>query len=279
MKKYSPAFAALSIVAGCGGDPSSGTSQSTPPPPTSNNAFATTAYLKTSVTTSSIGQTVGPSRSGTQAIVDQCNSARSLEYSLPAAVPTEAVMSSLDVGITEKWFDTDKALTTISGNVGDLPDMQRWTEELATAAASGTLPSVPPDCSAVRVQTVKPGTLWRDGVRYTLNYATLKAVGTSGGDTQTPLLDDATFRALPVANFIGQSCRVIPATGNITTTACAWDILPDISYLNWPYMLNGSVPFGAGLMQTIYALDATHGQAIAPTTFDIPAGFTVSMTN
>lgn len=280
-------FAAFSLaLSACGGGGSSSNDSSAPPlatPIVPAEAFAGTAYLKTTNTVLYNGKTEGLARRAFQAQVDQCNGLRALYYGLPAVSPSEPTLASLDVSVHEKYFDTNKALTLITGTGLELTDVQRWLNEAAVTAAAGTYPAVAMDCAAVRVAESKSGTLWRDGMKYELRFDTRKALGSKSADTRLALAPASEFLAFPADIFLGQSCREVsaPAGALANGKSCIWDAFPYVSYLNWPFALSGQVQFGASttLVEAIVPVAAERGQAIAASVFEIPAGFTTTLSD
>lgn len=270
-------------LSACGG--SSGAASVADLVPAPAAAFAGTAYLKTSNTVHYRGKDRGLAREAFQAQVDQCNSQRSLYYGLQAVSPPEATLASLDVSVHEKFFDTDKALTLITGTGLTLTDVDRWLKDAAASVASGTYPAVPMDCAQVRLNEIKNGTLWRDGIKYELRYDKLTAIGSRVETRTTVLASAAEFSALPAGIFLGQTCRLVTAPAGAAavagSTACIWDTFPYASYLNWPFALSGELAFGTGatLVEAIVPLTVERGKAIAASTFVIPAGFTTAVLN
>ena len=211
------------------------------------------------------------------------NGIRDLYYHLPPILPSDATMASLDVTIEEKYFDTDKALTLITTKVGTMPDSKRWVDEFS---ATDSVPAVPPDCTDVRVNEIKTGTLWRDGVKYVLHFYTLKASARRlrDPDAKVALATESEYLAFPAKSYGGQICHEVPAPSGsaAANTACMWDRFPYAGYLNWPFALSGRIQFGpdvgpgATLFQTIETLVVERDKAIATTVFDVPAGFSVT---
>jgi len=248
-------------------------------------AFEGTAYLKTRSTFAYEGKGHGLGRAAAQTLVDQCNAFRKLHYSLPPVSPSDEIMRSPDVYIREKFIDTDKALTISTGHVVDLPDMQRWMADFKISAVSGGLPAVPPDCAAARSNETRSGTLWRDGIKYELRFATRKAIGARAALVKRPLLSaESEFLALPAQTHLGQTCREVttPTVGGALLFAgnsCIWDRFPFVAYLNWPFAMSGRIQVGAdkSLHETIEPLALERDKAIAPTVFAIPPGFSVSV--
>jgi hypothetical protein len=264
----------------CGGNSDASSGADLLPAPSA--ALVGTAYLKTSNTVHYRGKDRGFAREAFQAQVDQCNGMRSLYYGLQAVSPPEATLASLDVLVHEKFFDTDKALTLITGTGLTLPDVQRWLRDADASAATGTYPALPMDCAQVERKEIKNGTLWRDGIKYELRYATLTATGTRVDTSPTVFKSAAEFAALPAGIFLGQACRQVtaPATALLAagSTACIWDAFPYVGFLNLPFALSGELAFGTGtaLVETIEPLAVERGKAIAASTFTIPAGFTIT---
>jgi hypothetical protein len=270
-------------LASCGGGGGSGTEAAPDPENPPVLAFAGTAYLKTENTVLYAGKNYGLARGAFQGQVDVCNAYRASVYELPAVTPAEDKLAKLDVTVHEKYFDTDKALTLITGTGLELTDMPRWLADLKANADAGiaTYPDVPPDCTVVSESVRKNGTLWRDGITYDLRYSDQKAVGNRGGNTKEDLTSQTEFSALPGDLFLGQSCRVVAApAGTLSDSkSCIWDVFPYQRYLNFPYALSGLVQFGpsAGLMETIEPQEVDRGKAIATSVFQIPDGFTVTV--
>lgn len=136
-------------------------------------------------------------------------------------------MASLDVRVHEKYFDTDKALTVITGKNLVLPDMRRWIDDQAVSATSGSMPAVPPDCAQVNVMETRIGTLWRDGLAYDLRYDTLKAIARKASTTPVPYHGTSTstiaFASLLLDHQLGESCRqVMGFTGRSAAKSPSW---------------------------------------------------------
>lgn len=269
--------ALTAALAACGGG--SGSTDATPSvPPT--GAFAGTAYLKTQNTVLYNGKTYGLKRDAVQGMVDQCNSFRSLFYELPPVSPPEAMLATLDVAVHEKYFDTDKALTLVTGTFLELVDMPRWQKEAAVTVPLGVYPAVPMNCAEVRVDETKSGTLWRDGIKYDLYFNTRRAIGNKYFDDKLPLATASEFAAFPAGKFVGQTCREVTRPGGmlINGKSCIWDLFPFVRYLNWPFALSGRIQFGpsAALVETIEPIEAARNRTIAASVFEIPAGFAVT---
>ena len=243
-------------------------------------AFNGTAHLTTHNTVLYDGKTEGFARKAGQGLVDQCNGFRATGYHLSPVSPSEDTMASLDVFVHEKYFDTDKALTVITGKNLVLPDMKRWLEDYKASATSGSMPAVPPDCAKVEVVETRNGTLWRDGRVYELHYDTKKASGRKASTTLAPYRGTNDFARLPLDHQLGQPCREVVGVEDLgaSSEACIWDLFPYVAYLNWPFALKGRVQFGPmkSLFETIVPVVIEHGQPIAPDTFQIPPGFKVT---
>lgn len=179
------AAALVLALSACGGGGSTDAAAAVDTPSATPNAFVGTAYLKTRNTVLYDGKTSGLARDTFQALVDQCNSFRSGYYGLAPVSPSEATLASIDVSIHEKFFDTNKALTLITGTGLELPDVQRWLKEFNVTAKTGAIPPVPINCAEVKVSDYKNGTLWRDGIRYDLRFNTSKAIGNKGATTRS----------------------------------------------------------------------------------------------
>ena len=248
-----------------------------------SNAFAGTAYLKTRNSVLFDGKTTGLARDAFQALVDQCNGFRASYYDLAPVSPSEATLASIDVSIHEKFFDTNKALTLITGTGLELVDLQRWVKELTASAKTGAIPAVPPNCAEVKVSESKNGTLWRDGIKYDLRFSTSKAIGNKAADGKVVLSTESQFAALPADKFAGQTCREVAAPAGTLADgkSCIWDAFPHVAFLNWPFAFSGRVQFGPtpGLVETIVPIEVKRNHAIAASVFEIPAGFSVTPPN
>ena len=268
------------VLAACGGGGSTDAVSGAAGPSPSADPFAGTAYLKTRNTVLYNGKVVGLARDAFQGQVDLCNGLRSSSYGLAPVSPSEATLASLDVSVHEKFFDTNKALTLITGTGLELVDMQRWLKEANAIVASGAYPAVPMNCAEVKVSESKSGTLWRDGIRYDLRFNTSRAIGNKAADGKVALATESQFAALPADKVAGQTCREVAAPAGTLTDgkSCIWDAFPYVAYLNWPFALSARIQFGAStaLVETIVPIEARRNQAIAATVFDIPAGFTVT---
>ncbi len=246
----------------------------------SSNEFAGTAYLKTRQTVLYDGKTYGLARDTFQGLVDLCNGLRLSTYDLAPVSPPEATLASIDVSIHEKFFDTNKALTLITGTGLELPDLQRWLNESKVSVETGNYPAVPMNCAEVKVSERKTGTLWRDGIKYDLRFDTSKAIGNKVADDKVVLLPATQFAALPFDKFAGQTCREVPPLAGtlVDGKACIWDAFPFVKYLNWPFAFSGRVQFGPtpGLIETIVPLEVKRNHGIPASVFEIPAGFTVT---
>lgn len=275
-------IALLNALAACGGGSDAAIDHEATAPA---GSFTGTAYLKTRNTVHVNGKEYGVARMGVQTLVDQCNGMREVFYGLPAVLPSEAKMASLDVSIHEKYFDTDKALTLITAKSAELPDLQRWTGEAVAISKSGSYPGVPPDCSDMHEKELRSGTLWRDGVKYRLDFNTSKAIASRmpDPDAKMELATESEYLSFPTNSYGGQTCREVPPPPGLTsaTTACMWDRFPFMSYLNWPFMLKGRIQFGpdtgpdSTLFETVETLVVERDGLIVPLLFDVPAGFKV----
>jgi hypothetical protein len=249
-------------------------------------SFEGTAYLKTRHTLANEGKGHGLGQAAAQVLVDQCNAFRRLHHGLPPVSPPDDTMRSADVFILERYIDVDKALTIRTGHVVNLPDMLRWLADYQSSAASGGIPSVPPDCAAVRSNETKSGTLWRDGIKYTLLFAERKATGVRAAPVKRPLLSaERDFLALPTQTHLGQTCHEVTTPAGpggalaFAGKTCIWDRFPFVAYLNWPFALSGRIQVGPDrwLHETIEALAFERDHAIAPAVFQVPPGFSVSV--
>lgn len=271
-------FGAATVFAS--GSSSSGSAASAPRPPVSAVAnFNGTAYLKTSNTVLLDGKTYGLARLAVQGLIDQCNEFRKGAYGLPPVSPPESVLAALDVLVHEKYFDTNKALTVITGSGLDLVDMRRWLSDLKATMSLGKPPSVPPDCAQFKLGKIRNGTLWRDGLVYQLRYNTRKAFAHRASRAPAPPRLAVAFEDAPKLTYLGQSCREVVAPNDLSPESrpCIWDLFPYISYLNWPFVLSGRVQYGPtrGMFETTVPIAVEHGQSIPSSVFEIPAGFAV----
>ena len=250
-----------------------------PPTTTARTGFNGTAYLKTTNTLRYTNKPYGLSGAVGRAMVNQCNGIRQGFYRLPPVSPNELVIAALDVKTEEKFFDTNKALTLITGEMANIPDLERWKTDQKSLLSSGQLPANPPDCSKLKPLPVRNGTLWRDGVIYTLRYDTSKAIGRKVTARPPPAGFKAAFDAAVPTLVLGQTCREIVGTADMApgSRSCIWDLFPYVSYLNWPFVLSGRIPYGfiPDLIETIVPVTIEHDRAIPASTFEIPPGFTV----
>lgn len=239
-------------------------------------SFVGTAYQKAHHTVWLTGKSYGMAQMTARMLVAQCHA---IVGASPAS-PPENVLIDLDVRTHEKFFDTDKALTLISGHGLELTDMMRWSRE----ARTGALPS-PPDCGAYKLVEVRSGTLWRDGTRYLLRHATSKALSSRGPSVYAKrvLSSDDEWSRAPVDQVMGQRCRQVstpPTTAPFFTggSTCIWERFAHVGYLNWPFALSGHVDFvGKTLVDTIETVDVWSDRSIPPSVFEIPSGFTVTV--
>lgn len=277
-------IAAPAFASGASSGSSSGSAASAPRPPVSAVAsFNGTAYLKTSNTVLYDGKTYGLARLAVQGLIDQCNEFRKGAYGLPPVSPPESVLAALDVLVHEKYFDTNKALTVITGSGLDLVDMRRWLSDLKATMSLGKPPSVPPNCAQFKLGEIRNGTLWRDGLVYQLRYNTHKALARQASRAPAPPRLAVAFEDAPKSTHLGQSCREVVAPDDLSpamspeSRPCIWDLFPYISYLNWPFVLSGRVQYGPmrGMFETIVPIAVDHGQSIPASVFEIPAGFSV----
>ncbi len=250
--------------------------------------FSGTAYAKTRHTIVYTGQVRGVPGTAIEGLLTQCNGIREMYYGLPPVRPPDDVLAGLDTTTHEKFIDTNRALTLIVGQVLLLPDMRRWLADRSATASTGQPPAVPPDCAAYRLAEQKSGTLWRDGRRYDLRFATSKAIGNSAAQafTQRPLATAQQWASSPVSTKLGQTCREVdsPSATSLLVSGgktCIWDHFPYAAFLNWPFALSGEIRLGpgGGLTETIELLEIRHGDTIPAGVFDVPAGFDVKLTN
>lgn len=238
-------------------------------------SFRGTAYIKTRNTRLYEGKNYGVTRMAIQGMVDYCNGLRK-SAGLEPVVPAEHVMASLDVLIQEKYFDTDKALTTNIFHPATIPDLQRFTKELNAARGKG-VPAAP-DCK-LRIVEHRTATLWREGRMYRLDFDTKKAFGSLRPPfmPSTPYFKTDAFSTFPLKEHLGQTCREVSGPSDLAgdSRSCIWDLFPYVSYLNWPFALSGRVRFLSALYEAIELLEIEHGKPISPAVFEIPAGFTV----
>ena len=241
--------------------------------------FEGTAYLKTQVTTLISGKNYGLNRFAFQGLIDQCNGFRQLYYKLPPLSPPDNQLEKLDQRIEEKYFDSNKARTTITSNYLEFTETQRWEIELKSNVQAGitTYPQTPPDCSLVKPVQNQSTTLWRDGRRYDLRSKTLKAIGINLPADKTPLASQTDFLASTSQSFLGQTCHEVTGKNSILISggkSCIWDRFPFQKYLNWPYALSGQINI-MNQVETIKPLEIKTNQAIPASMFDIPAGYKV----
>ena len=242
---------------------------------------ATSAFLRARHTVRLRGKPFGLGRQGVQGLVDQCNALRDLYYQLGPVSPDAAALADLDVSIHEKYIAGEKALTRITSHGMVLTDMRRWLTDARALAATGAHPPVPMNCAEFRTIETKTATLWRDSLKYEIRYANMTAIGHRSVPVRLPSSADSAYRAAPISIILGQTCHnmsmLIGAPPPFST--CIWDLLPYAPYLNWPFALSGSAPFGPGaeLVETIEALDIESGPVLSDELFRVPEGFRVTV--
>ena len=213
-----------------------------------------------------------------KALLDTCNELRHAFYELPPSTIDEAVLRRLDEQRIEKFFGADRALQLISGQGMRLPDFQRWTAEQRAGQAK---PAVPPDCGRYQLTERRTGTLWRDGLRYQLDFTNRRVLGQAAPAdfTPRPLMALGQFELQPEERVGGQPCRRVAAPGNgiMDGRSCAWSGAPFVAWLNWPWVLEGESRFG--LPQKLVQRDTLEsmetGGSLPPGIFDLPKGFEV----
>jgi hypothetical protein len=257
------------VLASCGGG--GGDEPSAPDAVTAPaGSFTGTAHLRS--------QTVSR-LAGREYLVTVCNSIRAGK-NLPASPAIDpAVLASLDVQTTERYFDNGvRAASYTSGRVLDLPDLQRWkTDSLRDPVAA-----LPPDCAQYALVAIDTGLLWRDGLRYDISFRdrTAKARAAQADFTPQTLVDATEVARWPSELQDGQSCKVAATESPLGSVgSCIWQRFPLQKLLNWPWVLRSEATLGSGaaaLTQTISTLDVQSNGAVPEDKLRVPDGFTVT---
>lgn len=276
------ALASLMTIAGCGGGGDGEEDASQPVPATSDAnasqptaaAFAGTAYLKLRVSNKRAGQ---PVNMGDTMELSLCNLARQQYYELPSVLPNDDVIAQTAVSFEERYLDTDKAATYNTYYRLHLPDYQRWLD--ASRTSGFPFPETPPDCSVAEVRSYVKGQVWRDGVRYEVDFKNKRAAGFPSARPWSPWLLEPRERteARDTETILSQKCYLLVGTteGVATGEACLWDLFPNATYLNWPWSLRNHSTMADGLEYFREAVELSRDEAIDPSKFEIPDGFQI----
>ena len=236
-----------------------------------------TAHIRLRRVTVFEGKDFGAQRSAINAQIDVCNGIRAGFYQLPPVRPEDSMLAALDTQTIDKYFDGDKAATHVTGHQLVLTDQLRWTLE---SRGGEPKPARPPDCAAARLDEVRSGTLWVDGIKRQLRYDTRRAlpVPDSGDFRPRALLPEADFGKLPFSLYLGQGCREVVAPLLVEFAggrACIWSAFPFVAYLNLPWALQAERRFG--MPEKLHQVDSLQlverNRAIDPGIFRPPAGF------
>lgn len=278
------------VLASCGGGGGDADPAAAPPPPaaapTPAAPFAGTAYLRTEIVSRLSGRDYGLSGGNARAAIEQCNALRTI-YSLPPSPAIDpAVMTSLDVQTREQYFDNGvRAATYVAGRVLLLPDVQRWLSDTNRYPAGTPLqgqPLTPPDCAAYQLGAIDNGQLWRDGLRYDIDFKdrTARAQTRAADFTAQTVVDAAEVARWPGELIAGQSCKVAAVEGPLGSVgSCIWERFPLQKLLNWPWVLRSESTVGSGagaITQTTTTLELTSNRALAENRLRVPDGFTVT---
>lgn len=276
------AFAAVALtLAACGGGGTAPATATPSAPGAPSDPYAGTAHLKTQETYLHTGGRTGIARDAFQAEVDQCNAFRDMYYKLLPVQPPEALMAGLDVKVVERYYDNGRSIETTAGYGLTLPDMQRWLDDLK-AAQGNAAAVVPPDCAAAKRLDSIHGYLWRDGVKYELRYDTQRAIGQRGHPsfTRKNFATDAEAAAWSQKTILGQTCLMASGPSvPLVLVGCLWDRFPaNKTYLNLPWLLDSPSPGLADSVHTV-VLEVDSGKATPAGKLDLPAGFTVTISD
>ena len=204
------------------------------------------------------GEDHGPAYATNRSLLDTCNRMRAAFYEAPPQGIDDAVLRSLDEQVVEKYYRDGRAVTFITGRGLKLVDFERWTAEQRSA---GGKPAVPPDCGRYRLDATRAGTLWRDGIRYQLDFARRRAAGLAAPQdfVARPLLAPGEFDRQPKAEVKFRSCRRVTAPGRefLDGRSCIWSDYPFVAWLNWPWALEAESRFGMSqkMVQTDTLID------------------------
>ena len=262
------AFAILILAAGAGA------SAAEPPA-----GFGGSAYQKLRRVRVLEGRDHGPAYAAQQSLLDTCNSMRAAFYGAPPQRIDEAVLRSLDEQVVEKYYRDDRAATFIIGRGLKLLDFERWTAE---QRGGSDKPAVPPDCARYRLDETRSGTIWRDGLRYQLDFARRRAVGIAAPQdfSVRALLPPGEFERQPKAEVMFRACRRVtaPTREFMDGRSCVWSDYPFAAWLNWPWVLEAESRIGLPqkMVQTDTLMEIERNGVLAPGLFDLPAGFSVT---
>ena len=225
------------------------------------------------------GRDHGPAYAAQRSLLDTCNNMRAAFYGAPPQRIDEAVLRSLDEQVVEKYYRDDRAATFIIGRGLKLVDFERWTAEQRGASDK---PAVPPDCARYRLDETRSGTIWRDGLRYQLDFARKLAVGIAAPQdfSVRALLRPGEFERQPKDEVMFRACRrvVAPVREFMNGRSCAWSDYPFVAWLNWPWVLEAESRIGMPqeMVQTDTLLEIERNGVLVPGLFDLPAGFSVT---
>jgi hypothetical protein len=266
------------VLASCGGG-----GGDEPPAPdavtASAGSFSGTAYLSSQTVSRLAGREYGLNGSSARDLITVCNSIRAGK-NLPASPAIDpAVLASLDVQTTERYFDNGvRAASYTSGRVLDLPDLQRWK----TDAQRDPVAALPPDCAQHVLVAIDTGLLWRDGLRYDISFRdrTAKARSAQADFAPQTLVDATEVARWPSELQDGQSCKVAATESPLGSVgSCIWQRFPLQKLLNWPWVLRSEATLGSGaaaLTQTTSTLGIENNRAVPEDKLRVPDGFTVT---
>lgn len=246
----------------------------------SGGAFAGTAYAKVQRTVVLKDKLVGPLFTSIVGFIEDCNRLRRAFYDLPPVNPGLAHLEKLDTRIVENYFETDSAATYITWTYAHFFDYERWIKEHGLTEK----PVKAPDCAAHDMVERKTATLWRNGIKYRLDFETKKTIASEAGKEGFPkrtLASQKEFETFDIGLFLGESCReaIAPVSeefaGLFAGQACIWDRFPFVSYLNWPWALSATRTYPGDWVETDTLLEIDSEHLIDPKVFEVPAGFVV----
>jgi hypothetical protein len=272
-------------VAACGGGGSEATaspgSDNDTDAPAASGEFSGTAYLRTQVTGRFPGRDFGAIQGHARGLIAQCNGIREARYNIgPSPAIDPAVLASLDMSIEEKYFDNgNRAASCASGHALTMPDLLRWLDEAQLSPTNP--PATPPDCAAYTLVPTASGTLWRDGLRYTLDTEKRTATARRKPTDFEPvdLAAAEEVASWPSEEVAGQHCKVAQIqTDSIGLGDCIWERFPVAKkYLNWPWVMRSEFNLGESTVEPgrRVTLEVTSNRALPEDRLRIPDGYTV----
>ncbi len=222
----------------------------------------------------------GPAYAAQRSLLDTCNNMLAAFYGAPPQRIDDAVLRSLDEQVVEKYYRDDRAATFITGRGLKLVDFERWTAEQRGASDK---PAVPPDCARYRLDETRSGTIWRDGMRYQLDFARRRAVGSPAAQDfiARELLPRGEFDRQPKGEVMFRACRrvVAPVREFMDGRSCVWSDYPFVAWLNWPWVLEAESRLGMPqkIVQKDTLLEIERNGVLPPGVFDLPAGFSTAV--